>query len=93
MTLVVAVYRPQRQEPAPPGGVLRNSWRVGKRTVTIAQDVTMTSTPGVGCLRCEWSPNVPRKLRKAEMRQYKAGAAAHYQQVADIIGGNVVVAG
>jgi hypothetical protein len=53
----------------------------------------MTSTAGVGWLRCEWRPNVPRKLRKAEMRQYNAGAAAHYQQVADIIGGNVVVAG
>jgi hypothetical protein len=73
--------------------VLRNSWRVGKRTVTITQDVTMTRTPGVGWLRCEWSPNVPRKLRKAEMRQYKAGMAVHYQQVANLVGGNVAAVG
>lgn len=91
--LTVAIFQPRRVEPIPPGGVLRSSWRVGKRAVTLTQDINMSRGPGVGHLRCEWTPDLPRKLSRAELRQYRAGRDAHYQRVANIIGGTVACLG
>ena len=49
--------------------------------------------PGaVGKLRVEWNPKPPRKLSKAEWREYRAGRDAHHQRVANIIGGPVACA-
>jgi hypothetical protein len=86
----LVTFHPQQFEPAPPGGVLRSSWRVGARVVTVTQDVTAT---GVGMMRAEWSPDVSRKLSKAEWREYRAGRAAHWQRLANIVGGPVLLAG
>jgi hypothetical protein len=84
-------FRPQRFEAAPPNGVLVSEWRVGRRRVRLAQDVHIV-TGSVGILRCEWEPDRPRKLNKAEWRQYRAGRDAHSQRVANIIGGAVACA-
>jgi hypothetical protein len=49
--------------------------------------------PGaIGQLRAEWEPNPPRKLSKQEWRQYRAGRDAHWQRIANIIGGAVACA-
>jgi hypothetical protein len=34
-TVKLLTFEPQHREPAPPDGVLRKSWRVGRRTVTV----------------------------------------------------------
>lgn len=83
-------FQPQQPEPMPPGGVLISEWRVGRRTVRIAQDVT--ARRGVGTLRCEWLPDTPRRLSKREWREYRAGRDAHHQKLADIVGGPIVCA-
>jgi hypothetical protein len=75
----------------PPDRILRSTWRVGPRTVTITQHVAII--PGaIGQLRAEWEPNPPRKLSKSEWRQYRAGRDAHWQRIANIIGSAVACA-
>jgi hypothetical protein len=87
----VLAFRPQRHEPMPPDRLLRSSWRVGRCTVTMIQHLEII--PGaVGTLRVEWEPNPPRKLSKSEWRQYRAGRDAHWQRIANIIGGAVACA-
>lgn len=51
---------------------LIRSFKVGKRTCTLI----VPSPPAAGdaaCLVAEWSPTVPRRLSKKEMRQYRKG--------------------
>jgi hypothetical protein len=89
--LKLQAFRPQHREPMPPDRVLRSSWRVGRWTVTMTQDLEVI--PGsVGALRVEWAPAMPRKLSKREWRGYRAGRDAHHQRVADITGGTVACA-
>ena len=84
-------FRPERREPMPADGILRSTWRVGARSVTLVQDVSII--PGaIGQLRAEWEPNPPRRLSKQEWRQYRAGRDAHWQRIANIIGGAVACA-
>jgi hypothetical protein len=84
-------FRPQRQEPMPADRVVRSTWRVGRRTVTITQDVSIV--PGaVGQLRAEWSPDPPRRFTKRELREYRAGRDGHGQRIANIIGAAVACA-
>jgi hypothetical protein len=84
-------FHPQRFVPPPVDGVVRSTWRVGSRTVTLTQDVSII--PGaVGTLRCEWEPDMPRKLSKHEWREYRAGRDAHHQRLANITGGTIACA-
>jgi hypothetical protein len=52
----------------------------------------MSWSPATG-LRCEWSPDAPapKSLGKKDMREYRAGRDAFLQEIAETIGGNVVV--
>ena len=84
-------FRPERREPMPADRVVRSTWAVGRRTVTVIQDVTIIAGAH-GQLRAEWEPDRPRKLSKQEWRQYRAGRDAHWQKVANIIGGTVACA-
>ena len=84
-------FYPQRREPMPANGILRSTWSVGARTVTVTQDVSIIHG-AVGTLRAEWTPDPPRKLSKQEWRQYRAGRDAHWQRIANIIGGAVACA-
>ena len=85
-------FQPRGREPLPPGGVLISEWQVGRRTCRLVQDVTAAMHGSVGTLRCDWAPDRPRTLSKAEWREYRAGRDAHHQHVANIIGGNVLCA-
>lgn len=84
-------FHPQCREPMPPDRVVRSTWAVGRRTVTITQEVSIVAG-AIGTLRAEWSPDQPRKLTKQEWRQYRAGRDAHWQRIANIIGGAVACA-
>ena len=84
-------FYPQRREPMPPDRVVRSTWWVGARSVTVTQDVSII--PGaIGQLRAEWEPDAPRKLSKREWREYREGRDAHWQRIANIIGGAVTCA-
>ena len=86
-------FEPQRPEAPTPGGVLRSSWQVSRRAVTLTQDVDACRHGlGAGMMRAEWSPDLPRKLSKHEWRAYREGRNAHHQRIANIIGGVVAYA-
>jgi hypothetical protein len=56
-------FRPERREPMPADRVVRSTWTVGRRTVTVTQDVSII--PGaIDTLRAEWAPDPP--LNKEE---------------------------
>ncbi|WOH70647.1 hypothetical protein RX330_20330 [Bradyrhizobium sp. NDS-1] len=44
-----------------------------------------------GYIKCEWSPEVPTALGKQEIREYRAGRDSFVQNVAESVGGNVLV--
>ena len=87
----ILTFHPERREPMPADRVVRSTWRVGRRTVTLTQDVAII--PGaIGTLRTEWEPDPPRRLSKRELREYRAGRDGHWQRVANIIGPAVAFA-
>ena len=89
--MIMKTFRPERAEPMPPDRVVRSTWTVGRRTVTVVQDVSII--PGaIGQLRAEWEPDPPRRLSKQEWRQYRAGRDRHWQRIADITGGVIACA-
>ena len=63
---------------------LTRSWKVGKRTVT------MTVPPVVRgqarCMAMEWSPSMPRRLTKRELREYRIGRDAAVVELAEQTG-------
>jgi hypothetical protein len=66
-----------------------HSFPVGSRTVTMTVPKV---TPGaVQCLACEWEPDMPHKLSRHEMRQYRKGRDALMRKVARLAGGKVAV--
>jgi hypothetical protein len=81
---------PTAPEPMPEGGVLRSRWRVGRRLVTLTQLVACDPR-GVGSLRVEWRPDMPRKLSKRELHDYRRGRNAHFQRVANVLGGALAI--
>ena len=89
--MIMKTFRPERREPMPADRIVRSTWTVGRRTVTVVQDVSII--PGaIGQLRAEWEPDPPRQLSKREWREYRAGRDAHWQRIANIIGGAVACA-
>ena len=86
----LVIFRPTHREPPPAGGTLVSQWQVGRRTVRLVQDVHVV-TGSVGVMRCEWMPDMPRKLSEREWREYRAGRDQHHQRVANIVGGAVAV--
>lgn len=60
------------------------------RTVPINK-LTVTMTCGPGGFTCGWSPDRPRGLSQMEIRRYRAGRDALLGEVAERMGGNVLV--
>jgi hypothetical protein len=83
------IFEPQRFEPKPLDGVVRNSWAVGTRRVTMTQSVDVSAGKLV-LTPAEWAPDMPRKMSADEWRQYRSGRDAHYQQLANVLGGAVL---
>ena len=88
------VIEPSESWPRPPGGILRRSFPVGEYIVTWTFDLDATEPGARSQTNVQWSPNVPPKgtLTKAHFRQYREGRNAIYQEIANIIGGNILVA-
>ena len=48
-------------------------------------------TAGPGGFTCEWSPTIPRELKKKERNRYRAGRDSLLAEVAQRMGGGVLV--
>jgi hypothetical protein len=69
---------------------LQSTFRVGKRKCTITYD----QAPERGAamvVRAEWSPTVPKRLTKKEIRQYRAARDDMVAEIARLTGFNVGV--
>ena len=61
------------------------------RTIAINNKLTVTMTAGPGGFTCEWSPTIPRELKKKERNRYRAGRDPLLAKVAQRLGGGVLV--
>lgn len=69
--------------------LLVRSFPVGRRTVTIT--IPPIKPGAVVCMSAEWAPSLPRSLSRRELQQYAEGRHAVMAELADIIGGTVMV--
>ena len=61
------------------------------RSVQINSKLSVTMTAGPGGFTCEWSPTIPRELKKKERNRYRAGRDSLLAEVAQRLGGGVLV--
>jgi hypothetical protein len=63
------------------------------RTVSINDKLTVTMTCGPGGFVCEWSPTTPKpkQLNLEDQKRYRAGRDALLAELAERVGGNVLV--
>ena len=61
------------------------------RSVQINSKLSVTMTAGPGGFTCEWSPTIPRELKKKERNRYRAGRDSLLAKVAQRLGGGVLV--
>jgi hypothetical protein len=92
--ITFTLIQPTRRQPRPADGIVRRSFPVGRYKVTITIDLDMALPGARGQVNIQWSPDVPSPgtLSKAALAQYVAGRNAVQQEVADITGGNILVA-
>ena len=61
------------------------------RTFPINNKLSVTMTAGPGGFTCEWSPTIPRELKKKERNRYRAGRELTACRSRPRLGGNVLV--
>jgi hypothetical protein len=90
----MTVIKPRQSRDRPVSGVVSSTWRVGHCTVTMTINLDAAVRGEMSQSTVEWDPELPARsaMTKACWRQYRAGRDALYGQVADILGGAVLVA-
>jgi hypothetical protein len=91
--VTMTIFRPDKPEPMPEGGILRRTFKVGRFNVTMTYDLVALKDAR-GCLSrfvTQWEPDKPKRLTTAEFRQYFDQRDAVYQQVANMTNGNTMV--
>ncbi len=63
---------------------MTRTWRVGWRTCTLTAPQTRGGQVAVASI--EWSPNLPRRLSRRELRQYRAGRDAAFADLCSEFG-------
>lgn len=63
--------------------MLKSEFKVGSFTCEL--------TVSRGGMHAAWSPRMPTKLSKKEVRQYRAGRDALIAKYAEVIGGNIML--
>ncbi len=63
---------------------LVRTWRVGKRKVTVT--VPQIRTGQVLHAAFEWSPNMPRRLSRRDLRQYRKGRDSAFNELCRELG-------
>jgi hypothetical protein len=64
---------------------LQSTFRVGKRRCTLTYDQAPERGTAM-VVRAEWSPTVPKRLTKKEIRQYRAARAAVVAEIVRLTG-------
>ncbi len=74
----------QRRKSMGEAAAMSRSWRVARRTVTL----TMPQTRGgqVAAASIEWCPDMPRRLSRRELKQYRTGRDAAFDSLCGDIG-------
>src|ERR1700719_3825229 len=85
------VFEPGEPEPMPLNGVLRVTFAVGRYHCTMTKDLSANMPGATSVLNAQWEPDVPGRLNKAELAQYRAGRNGFYQRAANIIRGRTMV--
>lgn len=86
------IFEPGEPEPMPMGGILRATFAVGRRyRCTMTKDLTGHMPEAMSVLNAQWEPDVPRRLNKVELAQYRVGRDGFYQRAANIIRGRTMV--
>jgi hypothetical protein len=63
--------------------MLKSEFKVGRYTCEL--------TVSMGGMNAAWSPHMPAKLSKKQLRQYCAGRDALLAKYAEVIGGNIML--
>lgn len=69
--------------------LMSKSWKVGSRTVTMT--VPKPRTGELAMVAMEWHPEMPAKLNRRELQQYRTGRDGAIAEFASTLGINVVV--
>ncbi len=63
---------------------IMRTWRVGKRRVTMTAPQIRIGQVGMATI--EWAPDVPTKLSKREMKQYRTGRDTAFAELCADLG-------
>ena len=63
---------------------IMRTWRVGRRKVTMTAPQVRIGQVGMATI--EWAPDVPTKLSKREMKQYRTGRDAAFAELCADLG-------
>ena len=91
----IVVFEPNGQaSDLPPNAVLRSRFKVGRYfcTMTIDCGAYVPGQTSAGMMRAEWEPQLPTKLNKRAIAEYRTGRDALYATAANVIGGRVLLA-
>jgi hypothetical protein len=87
------IFEPREREEMPPTGILEVTFHVGHRfRCTMTMDVNSRLSGAVSTLNAQWEPDMPRRLSKTELADYRRGRDTFYARVANIIGGRAMIA-
>ncbi len=63
---------------------MTRTWRVGRRKVTLT--VPQTRSGQVAIAAIEWHPDMPRRLSRRELKQYRTGRDAAFADLCGDLG-------
>ena len=69
--------------PAEAAAIMR-TWRVGKRRVTMTAPQVRIGQVGVATI--EWHPDLPHRLSRRELKQYRTGRDAAFAELCGDLG-------
>jgi hypothetical protein len=72
-------------------GTLSTTFRVGRRYRCSIALPLASIEQGSAVIETRWEPDVPRRLTKAELRDYRRGRDALMTEAARVLGGAVAV--
>ena len=72
--------------------VIQSEWACTKQ-VRLSSRYSVTMTAGPAGFICEWEPDVPNDLTKAELRRYRKARDELVAQIGERLGGSVLIVG
>jgi hypothetical protein len=72
-------------------GMLSSTFRVGRRYRSSIELPLTSIEQGAAQIEARWEPDVPRRLTKAELRDYRRGRDELLAEAARLLGGAVAI--